>query len=210
MPYESEPFILSFVNPLSESELDEFISLWKAEYNDGDLTVNELGNNKLEFKPHQSPIADDATSTYNKIVSVIDKSVKVDDDDWIEPFEALQFLWNTVKDNRYSVFTELIISSMYFDEDGYLSRETGKPPVEKVGLGQLLSKIDPFSTLTHNYSKTALSNAQLKSLGISAKKSEREKGVECKESPYKDLLHPYQVLYSLTYGENKFNIKPDC
>jgi len=86
--------------------------------------------------------------TFNqpKIVSVIDKSVKVDDDDWIEPFEALQFLWNTVKDNRYSVFTELIISSMYFDEDGYLSRETGKPPVEKVGLGQLLSKIDPFST----------------------------------------------------------------
>ena len=203
IPYEIENNVITFLNPIDEKTLEEFLTLWKNHYNDdGDIVFNVISTERVEFIVMNNPIADDASKNLSLMKKLIDKNVNIDDEDWLTPEQTVDKLIEITQSKRYYKFFELLVSSLYFDEDGYLSRESGKDPIMKIALTAIIKTIDPFNEMMTGYSKTAYTNAQLDSLGIPPLKKDRDQNIS-RPKPYinKNINHAYDNIVRFTTYE---------
>jgi len=203
VPYEIENNVLTFKNPIDDKTLKEFLALWKEHYNqEEDIVFNVKSNDRIEFVVLNIPTADDASKHLVLMKQLIDKNVTIDDEKWLTPEQTVIELINITNSKRYHKFFELLVSNLYFDEDGYLSRESGKDPVVKIAMTSIVKTIDPFNEMMNGYSKTAHTNAQLDSLGIQPLKKDRNNGFS-RPKPYvnEDIKHAYTNILKFTTYE---------
>ncbi|MFA7127905.1 MAG: hypothetical protein WC136_01910 [Sphaerochaeta sp.] len=109
-----------------------------------------------EIIQHETPFNDDSVKQLNNIIGMIDK--KRDNIDMFQPIEMYNFLLDNVvlPNSILSIFIELIISILYYDEDGVMARYSQKPIDHQIALKNVINNLDPKLNIFHNFSDTAI------------------------------------------------------
>jgi len=114
------------------------------------------GLNHLRIIVKELPFNDDSVKQLNNIVGLIDKNR--DASSLIHPSELYKQLELVIEQNGIlSVYLELIISLLYYDEDGVLFRYTDKDPHNQVALKNIIEVLDPKLSIFYNFSNRIIS-----------------------------------------------------
>jgi hypothetical protein len=110
----------------------------------------------IKIKINELPFNDDSVKVLNGIVGLIDKNR--DASALIPPSELYKQLEIVIEQNNIlSVYLELIISLLYYDEDGLLYRYTDKEPTAQVALKNIVEILDPKLSIFYNFSNRIIS-----------------------------------------------------
>jgi len=103
---------------------------------------------------HTLPFNDDSVKVLKNIVSLIDKNRENPD-----PNEIYQELVPIISQNGIlSIYFELILSLIFYDEDGVLIKYTDKPIANQIVLKSIIEQLDPKLSIFYNFSDRAISN----------------------------------------------------
>jgi len=131
-----------------------------TKYKDEDieLTEEENGNKiKLTINVINEPFNDDSVKILTSIVSLIDKNRK--HEKFIEPEEIYNQLVEVIVQNGLlSVYFEMILSLIFYDEDEKLVRYSDKPAIEQIALKGIIDRLDPKLAFFYNFSNRAIAN----------------------------------------------------
>jgi len=118
--------------------------------------VKEENLSGIKIIIHELPFNDDSVKVLNNIVGLIDKNR--DESAMIDPTDLYDKLSIVNEQNGIlSVYLELIISLLYYDEDGVLYRYTNKPPVTQTALKNIVEILDPKLSIFYNFSNRIIS-----------------------------------------------------
>lgn len=123
------------------------------------------GNN-IEFKKeedhykiliHELPFNDDSVKQLNNIVGYIDRNR--DSKNLISLSDMYNFLLENIvlPNNILSIYIELVISILYYDELGTMIRYSKLPPDHQIALKNVIDKLDPKLAIFHNFSNKNIS-----------------------------------------------------
>jgi len=118
------------------------------------LPINDKTGIKITI--HNLPFNDDSVKQLNNIVGLIDKNR--DAGGLIDPavlYEELQLVIE--QNNILSLYLELIISLLYYDEDGILYRYSDKEAVTQIALKNVVEILDPKLSIFYNFSNRIIS-----------------------------------------------------
>jgi len=165
-----------------EDQLEYVLNYLKDIYTEEDIEINiqkEDAKIVLAINVINLPFNDDSVKTLNSIVSLIDKNRE--GAALIDPSVLYDKLSIVIEQNDIlSVYLELIISLLYYDEDDILYRYSEKEPVKQVALKNIIEMLDPKLSIFYNFSNRAISKIYTKSTDISV------------EHMYHDLLEIYK------------------
>ena len=141
------------------SDLEFITDYLKTIYDEEDinLTVTEQdGYIEIKIEVINMPFNDDSVKALNNIVGLIDKNR--DESSMIPPDELYEQLAHVIEENGIlSVYLELIISLLYYDEDGILYRYTEKPLKSQTALKNIIEVLDPKLSIFYNFSNRIIS-----------------------------------------------------
>ena len=108
-----------------------------------------------EIKVIEAPFNDDSVKKLNNIIQVIDRDRKKEDlMPEVEMYKKL--LQEIILPNGIlSVYVELIMSILYFDENGVMCRYGGEPD-HQIALKNIIGTCDPKLTIFYNFNSTAV------------------------------------------------------
>jgi len=136
-----------------------------TKYNESDLEITttdykdtEKGEyTSLVLKVINLPYNDDSVKILTSIVSLIDKNRK--DDKFIVPSEIYNSLVEVITQNDLlSVYFEMILSLIFYDEDGNICKYSDKPATTQIALKNIIEKLDPKLSIFYNFSNRAIAN----------------------------------------------------
>jgi hypothetical protein len=137
-------YIVEYLNGIYPEEDWEYETLFLDKKTGIKIKINEL------------PFNDDSVKQLNSIVGLIDKNR--DQSSLIDPKELYKQLELVIEQNGIlSVYLELIISLLYYDEDGILYRYTDKDPYSQVALKNIIEVLDPKLSIFYNFSNRIIS-----------------------------------------------------
>lgn len=150
--YSDETDIIELQNLLNSSKY----------YNDSTSvelvkTIDNVSNETYyEIVCHELPFNDDSVKQLNNIVGYIDKNRSIDN--LIAPLEMYNFLLDNVvlPNGILSIYIELVISILYYDEEGTMIRYSKLPPDHQIALKNVIDKLDPKLSIFHNFSNKAI------------------------------------------------------
>jgi hypothetical protein len=124
---------------------------------DWEYTLADVdGKKSIKIVVHELPFNDDSVKTLNNIVGLIDKNR--DSGSLIPPDILFDKLAIVIEQNNIlSVYLELIISLLFYDEDGVLYRYTNKDLVTQVALKNVIEQLDPKLSIFYNLSNRVIS-----------------------------------------------------
>ena len=105
---------------------------------------------------YEMPFNDDSVKQLNNIVGYIDRNRDIDN------LISIEDMYNFLLDNvvlpngMLSIFIELVISILYYDEDGVMIRYSKKEPDNQIALKQVINHLDPKLAIFHNFSNKAI------------------------------------------------------
>jgi len=103
---------------------------------------------------HELPYNDDSVKILNQIVSLIDKNRE--DPDIQDIYKQLVPI--IAQNDILSVYFELILSLLFYDEDDTLIRYSDKPVKKQIALKNIIERLDPKLSIFYNFSDRAISN----------------------------------------------------
>jgi len=122
-------------------------------------THEDKENNKevLTITVNELPFNDDSVKILNGIVSLIDKNRK---DDALRSINDIygNLVEVITQNNILSIYFEMILSLLFYDEDGLLIRYSDKEIVKQVALKNVIEQLDPKLSIFYNFSNRAISN----------------------------------------------------
>ncbi len=128
-------------------------------YDEGEIEFTEtvnLDTIELKIKVLELPFNDDSVKILNGIVSLIDRNR--DAAALILPKDLYNELVIVIEQNSIlSVYLELILSLLYYDEDGVLYRYSDKEPHSQVALKNIVELLDPKLSIFYNFSNRIIS-----------------------------------------------------
>jgi len=129
-------------------------------YKDDEMELTEDveadGSVHLTLKINELPFNDDSVKILNNIVGLIDKNR--DSGSVIDPSILYDKLRTVIEQSGIlSVYLELVISLLYYDEDGVLYRYTDKPIDNQVALKNIIEVLDPKMSIFYNFSNRVIS-----------------------------------------------------
>ena len=115
-------------------------------------TINEFG---WEIKVNEAPFNDDSVKKLNNIIQVIDRDRKKDD--LLSEEEMYKKLLQEIilPNGILSIYVELIMSILFFDENGVMCRYGGEPD-HQIALKNIIGTCDPKLTIFYNFNSTAV------------------------------------------------------
>ncbi len=134
--------------------LYEIYSEEKQEIEFGETEINDRIH--LKIKVNELPFNDDSVKVLNRIVGLIDRNR--DASSLITPTDLYDQLEIVIEQNGIlSVYLELILSLLYYDEDGVLYRYSDKEPAAQVALKNIVELLDPKLSIFYNFSNRIIS-----------------------------------------------------
>jgi len=130
-------------------------------YPDADIELTktismETGAMHLKINVLEMPFNDDSVKQLNNIVGLIDKNREAGG--LIDPAILYKELQLVIEQNNIlSVYLELIISLLYYDEDGVLYRYSNKEPDSQIALKNIIEVLDPKLSIFYNFSNRIIS-----------------------------------------------------
>jgi len=111
---------------------------------------------------NETPFNDDSVKQLNTIVGVIDKNRDIDH--LINPTEMYEFLLDNIilPNGILSIFVELVMSILFFDEDNIMIRYSEKEIDHQVALKNIIDTLDPKLAIFHNFSNKAINQIYTK------------------------------------------------
>lgn len=127
------------------------------------------------------PHNDDSVKKLQIITSYIDKNRK--DTELLSPNEIYNFLKNEIimPNDILSIYVELLISILFYDEDGIMIRYSDKPIYQQIALKNVVAHIDPKMSFFYGFNDGKISDCYDSDIGSS------------------DLDHMYQDLTDVYY-----------
>ena len=145
--------------------------------------METIVDGKVNFKiiVKELPFNDDSVKVLNRIVGLIDRNR--DEASLIQPTDLFDQLEIVIEQNGIlSVYLELIISLLYYDEDQVLYRYSEKEPVQQVALKNIVELLDPKLSIFYNFSNRIISKIY---------NHEKKEGVKDIPHMYSDLINCY-------------------
>lgn len=132
---------------------------WVPDHIKETMTKEELARAAepyYEIVINELPFNDDSVKQLNNIVGYIDRNR--DSENLISITEMYDFLLDNVvlPNGILSIFIELVISILYYDEDGVMIRYSDKPVDHQIALKTVIDKLDPKLAIFHNFSNKAI------------------------------------------------------
>lgn len=127
-------------------------------YETGDITFDKLNDGSFAINIHKLPFNDDSVKLLGNIIGMIDKNRSLDQGNLIYPGEMYSFLLDNIviPNGILSIYIELIISTLYYDDQDNMIRYTDVDPSYQVSLKSVCEKLDPSLAIFHNFSNTAI------------------------------------------------------
>ena len=154
--------IIMFNSDNSTAQLDtDYIKDYLANiYPEDDIELTENpevdGSLHLTIKVNELPFNDDSVKQLNNIVGLIDKNREAGG--IIDPAVLYDELELVIEQNGIlSVYLELIISLLYYDEDGVLHRYSDKEDSVQIALKNIIEMLDPKLSIFYNFSNRIIS-----------------------------------------------------
>jgi hypothetical protein len=125
---------------------------------DWEHRMMEMGPDEVLLKIiiYNLPFNDDSVKVLNGIVGLIDRNRN--ESALIPPSELYNKLAIVIEQNGIlSVYLELIISLLFYDEDGILYRYSKKEPTTQVALKNVVELLDPKLSIFYNFSNRVIS-----------------------------------------------------
>ena len=134
-------------------------STWVSEESLEQMTDDEksrIGVPYYEIEILELPFNDDAVKQLNNIVSYIDRNR--DNDNLISINDMYNFLLDNVvlPNGILSIFIELVISILYYDENNVMIRYSKLPIDHQIALKTVIDRLDPKLAIFHNFSNKAI------------------------------------------------------
>jgi hypothetical protein len=140
-------------------DIEYIVEYLKNIYQEEDWEYETIVNGKktgIKITIHELPFNDDSVKQLNNIVGLIDKNREVGA--LIDPSDLYDQLELVIEQNGIlSVYLELIISLLYYDEDGVLYRYTSKEPNSQIALKNIIEVLDPKLSIFYNFSNRIIS-----------------------------------------------------
>jgi len=120
------------------------------------LIEKEDIENCYEINVIESPFNDDSVKQLNNIISIIDKNR--DMENLITPSEMYESLLDSIilPNGILSIYIELVIGILFFDEEDKMIRYSDMPPVKQVALKNIIDHLSPNLAIFHNFSNKAI------------------------------------------------------
>ena len=127
-------------------------------YEKGDITFDKLDDGSFAINIHKLPFNDDSVKLLGNIIGMIDKNRSIDQSNLIYPGEMYSFLLDNIviPNGILSIYIELIISTLYYDDQDNMIRYSDVDPSYQVSLKSVCEKLDPTLAIFHNFSNTAI------------------------------------------------------
>jgi hypothetical protein len=140
-------------------DIEYIVEYLNGIYPEEDWDYETIFNDKktgIKITIHELPFNDDSVKQLNNIVGLIDKNREASD--LIDPTILYDKLELVIEQNDIlSVYLELIISLLYYDEDGVLYRYTEKEPSSQIALKNIIEVLDPKLSIFYNFSNRIIS-----------------------------------------------------
>jgi hypothetical protein len=150
-------------------------------YNENDFTLTRKGKDTYIIDIINLPHNDDSVKKLQIITSYIDKNRK--EDELLSPEEIYNFLKNEIimPNDILSIYVELLISILFYDEDGIMIRYSNKNIYQQIALKNVVAHIDPKMSFFYGFNDGKIS--------------------DCYDSDHTlfDLDHMYQDLTNIYY-----------
>jgi len=146
----------------TEEDMEEIIE-WlhtKYEASDLNLTTTKIDEStELNIEVLELPYNDDSVKILSSIVSLIDKNRPA----VRSPFMPLKEIYSKLvpvmeQNNILSIYFELILSLLFYDEDNNLIKYSDKPAVSQLALKNVIEELDPKLSIFYNFSNRAIAN----------------------------------------------------
>jgi len=116
-----------------------------------------ISDGTIEVTVINMPYNDDSVKILSSIVSLIDKNRA--GDKFVQPEEIYNDLIEVIVSNDLlSIYFELILCLIFFDEDDNLIKYSDKPPVKQIALKNIIEQLDPKLSIFYNFSNRAIAN----------------------------------------------------
>jgi hypothetical protein len=129
-------------------------------YEKGDITFDKVSNEKdtYEINVHKLPFNDDSVKLLGNIMGMINKNRAAELNNLIPQDEMYSFLLDNIviPNGILSIYIELILSVLYYDESDTMIRYSDKEPSYQVSLKSVVEKLDSSLAIFHNFSNTAI------------------------------------------------------
>jgi len=125
-------------------------------YGESDSIEFVKHDNYYEIVQHDLPFNDDSVKQLNNIVGMIDKNRE--GDTLISIDEMYDFLLENIvlPNDILSVYIELVMSILFYDEDGIMIRYSDKEVDHQIALKRVIDYLDPKLAIFHNFSNKAI------------------------------------------------------
>jgi len=150
------PALIYDITPDDIIYIKEYLSLIYSTADDDNEIEFKTTDSSIELVVNELPFNDDSVKQLNNIVGLIDKNR--DAASMIEPEVLYDKLELVIEQNGIlSVYLELIISLLYYDEDDILLRYSDKSPTSQIALKNIIEILDPKLSLFYNFSNRVIS-----------------------------------------------------
>ena len=154
------PNLVYYTDEQDIFDLQELLN--SAKYYDSDdmveLIKQDTDENDIHYKVqiNELPFNDDSVKQLNNIVGYIDRNRAIDN--LISVPDMYNFLLDNVvlPNGMLSIFIELVISILYYDEHDVMIRYSKLEPDHQVALKNVIDKLDPKLAIFHNFSNKAI------------------------------------------------------
>ncbi len=143
-------------NPDDITYITEYLSKIYDEGETSNVYSVDGDKHSIKLVINELPFNDDSVKQLNNIVSLIDRNR--DSTALIDPDILYDELELVIEQNGIlSVYLELIISLLYYDEDGVLFRYTDKEVDNQIALKNIIEVLDPKLNIFYNFSNRIIS-----------------------------------------------------
>lgn len=166
----------------SNEDIEEYKQFLLANYySENDFSLIRKSKDTYMIDIINLPHNDDSVKKLQIITSYIDKNRK--DDELLSPIEIYNFLKNEIimPNDILSIYVELLISILFYDEDGIMIRYSKKEIFQQIALKNVVAHIDPKMSFFYGFNDGKIS--------------------DCYDSDHTifDLDHMYQDLTNIYY-----------
>lgn len=143
----------------TEADIQEYKDYLHANYYmEGDIEFIKKGKNSYTLNIINLPHNDDSVKKLQIITSYIDKNRL--EEDLISPTEMYNFLKNEIimPNDILSIYVELLISILFYDEDGIMIRYSDKPIFQQIALKNVVAHIDPKMSFFYGFNDGKISD----------------------------------------------------
>ncbi len=141
----------------NEQDIKDLESIMHVYYKDDTSAIEFVKQDDYYIlEQNELPFNDDSVKQLNNIVGMIDKNR--DSDTLISIEEMYNFLLDNIviPNGMLSIYIELVISILYYDEDDTMIRYSDKEPVKQIALKKVIDHLDPKLAIFHNFSNSAI------------------------------------------------------